>query len=188
MSNVQVHLCQCPHCQKEAPQLLHQQMNLLLSRLDEQQRRWYAAVESNRIGRGGDQLISQISGLDVQTIRRGRQPCGWRSISSGRIQAQSHFWVACQYGDRHPSSQRLIDEAGFRDVTIRKETLTTWMPIPEEFVLNHLAATPFASEVAAIGEDARSALVQYIRGELQPYEKDGGLATPTDVNIAIAYT
>ncbi len=76
MSSVQVHLCQCPHCQQQTPhpdQLLHHQMNLLLSRLDEQQRRWYAAIESNRLGHGGDQLISQITGLDVQTIRRGRQ-------------------------------------------------------------------------------------------------------------------
>ena len=76
MSGVQVHLCQCPNCRQETPhsdQLLHQQMNLLLTRLDEQQRRWYAAVESNRIGHGGDQLISQITGLDVQTLRRGRQ-------------------------------------------------------------------------------------------------------------------
>lgn len=47
-------------------------MNLLFSRLDEQQRRWYAAVESARIGHGGDELISQIIGLDVKTIRRGR--------------------------------------------------------------------------------------------------------------------
>lgn len=76
MSRVQVHVCQCPKCRQETAhpdQLLHQQMNLLLARLDEQQRRWYAAVESNRIGHGGDQLISQITGLDVQTLRRGRQ-------------------------------------------------------------------------------------------------------------------
>ena len=48
-------------------------MNLFLSRLDEQQRRWYVAMESNRIGRGGDRLLSQITGLDEKTIRRGRQ-------------------------------------------------------------------------------------------------------------------
>lgn len=48
-------------------------MNVLLSRLDEQQRRWYAALEANRIGHGGDRLISQITGLDPQTIRRGRR-------------------------------------------------------------------------------------------------------------------
>jgi hypothetical protein len=48
-------------------------MNMLLSRLDEQQRRWYAAVESNRVGHGGDQLVAQITGLDPHTIQRGRQ-------------------------------------------------------------------------------------------------------------------
>ena len=48
-------------------------MNLLLSRLDEQQRRWYVARESSRLGYGGDRLLSQISGLDEKTIRRGRE-------------------------------------------------------------------------------------------------------------------
>jgi hypothetical protein len=47
-------------------------MNLLVSRLDEQQRRWYVAIESQRIGHGGDTLLSQITGIDVETIRRGR--------------------------------------------------------------------------------------------------------------------
>jgi hypothetical protein len=48
-------------------------MNVLLSRLDEQQRRWYVAVEANRIGRGGVSLLSQITGIDEKTIRRGQQ-------------------------------------------------------------------------------------------------------------------
>ncbi len=72
----EVHTCQCSHCQQETPhpdQDLHRQMNLLLSRLDEQQRRWYVAVESNRMGPGGDRLLSQITGLDEKTILRGRQ-------------------------------------------------------------------------------------------------------------------
>jgi hypothetical protein len=48
-------------------------MNLFLSRLEEPQRRWYAALESNRIGFGGDRLLAEITGLDEKTIRRGRQ-------------------------------------------------------------------------------------------------------------------
>lgn len=76
MPRAEVHQCECPHCQQETPhadQELHRQMNLLLSRLDEQQRRWYVAVESNRIGVGGDRLLAQITGLDEKTIQRGRQ-------------------------------------------------------------------------------------------------------------------
>ena len=48
-------------------------MNVLLSRLDEQQRRWYAALEATRLGHGGERLMSRITGLDPQTIRRGRR-------------------------------------------------------------------------------------------------------------------
>ena len=70
------HQCQCPVCQAPEPhpdQVLHRRMNLLLSRLDEQQRRWYAAVESTKIGHGGDRFISAVTGLHVDTIRRGRE-------------------------------------------------------------------------------------------------------------------
>ena len=71
-----VHICQCSHCQQEAghpDQALHRQMNLFLSRLDEQQRRWYVAMEANRVGHGGTGLLSQITGMDEKTIRRGQQ-------------------------------------------------------------------------------------------------------------------
>ncbi len=48
-------------------------MNLLLSRLDEQQRRWYVAVEASRLGHGGISQMARISGLSIPTIRRGQQ-------------------------------------------------------------------------------------------------------------------
>ncbi len=76
MPKPEVHVCECPHCQQEsvhADQELHREMNLFLSRLDEQQRRWYVAVESKRVGRGGDRLLAQITGRDEKTIQRGRQ-------------------------------------------------------------------------------------------------------------------
>ena len=71
-----VHQCQCPYCLGDgdhSKRVLHGHLNLLLSRLNEQQRRWVVALESERIGRGGDRLLSLISGLDVETIRRGRR-------------------------------------------------------------------------------------------------------------------
>jgi hypothetical protein len=48
-------------------------MNIFLSRLDEQPRRWYVALESKKIGHGGDTLLSLITGMDVETIRRERR-------------------------------------------------------------------------------------------------------------------
>lgn len=62
-------------------------MNVFLSRLDEQQRRWYVALESKKKGQGGDRLLWQITGMNVETIRRGRQELDTdlTSRSNGRI-------------------------------------------------------------------------------------------------------
>ena len=71
--------CQCPHCQQEGThpdRAMHRRMNVFLSRLDEAQRRWYAALESQRVGHGGDRLLAQITGMDEKTIRRGREELG----------------------------------------------------------------------------------------------------------------
>ncbi len=73
---IPVHTCQCPECLQSTDHPnwpLHHQMNLLLSRLNEQQRRWFVALESNKIGHGGDTLLAHITGMDVETIRRGRR-------------------------------------------------------------------------------------------------------------------
>jgi hypothetical protein len=71
-----VHACQCIRCQgpgEHPDRKLHEQINLVASRLDEQQRRWFVAVEANRHGHGGVRLLSQISGMDEKTIERGQQ-------------------------------------------------------------------------------------------------------------------
>jgi hypothetical protein len=48
MSEREIYQCQCAHCQQpgdHSDKEIHRQMNLLLSRLDEQQRRWYVALD-----------------------------------------------------------------------------------------------------------------------------------------------
>lgn len=70
-----IHQCECEVCQqseRHPDQALHHQMNLFMSRLDEQQRRWYAALEAKKVGRGGATLVAKVTGLSVETIRRGR--------------------------------------------------------------------------------------------------------------------
>jgi hypothetical protein len=76
MDDNAVHQCQCPDCLSDTDhpeRLLHEQMNVLLQRLDEQQRRWFAGLESKKIGHGGDTIVARITGLHVDTIRRGRE-------------------------------------------------------------------------------------------------------------------
>lgn len=76
MSERKAYQCQCPDCRQygEHPsKTLHSQLNLLLSRLDEQQRRWCVALEAKKLGHGGIKRMSQITGMDMNTIRRGRR-------------------------------------------------------------------------------------------------------------------
>jgi transposase len=71
-----VHKCECRKCAARKPhpeRALHHQINLLVSRLDEQQRRWYVALEAKRVGHGGDRLLAEITGVSEHTIRRGRR-------------------------------------------------------------------------------------------------------------------
>src|SRR5436305_10922102 len=76
MSQDVLHQCQCPDClsaQDHPAKEVHRLMNLLLRRLDEDHRRWYVALESHKIGHGGDRQLARITGLNVETIRRGRR-------------------------------------------------------------------------------------------------------------------
>jgi ubiquinone/menaquinone biosynthesis C-methylase UbiE len=83
---------------------------------------------------------------------------------------------------------RLMVEAGFEEVTMHSRTMLTRLPVPEAFVLWHLAAMPVAAEVAALSEEARTALVRDIRTALQSYIDDNSVAVPSDANFAVAHT
>lgn len=77
----QIHQCECAICQTgndPATAQYHRQVNLLLSRLNEPQRRWYAGVLSQQPDSPSDRLLAEITGLDEKTIRRGR-----RELASG---------------------------------------------------------------------------------------------------------
>ena len=73
MGNAIPHRCQCGACHKAPNDFsrLHAQMNWLMSKLDKDQRRWYAGVDSNRTGKAGARRFALITGLGVPTIRRG---------------------------------------------------------------------------------------------------------------------
>ena len=69
-----VYQCPCAACQVgTGPDAEHhRRLNLILSRLDEQQRRWVAAVEAERLGHGGFNAVAAVTGMHPETIRRGR--------------------------------------------------------------------------------------------------------------------
>ena len=68
--------CKCPACRRRTPnptQVLHQQMNFLVSTLDERQQRLYVGLESQKLGHGGDHRLALIPGLSINPIAKGRR-------------------------------------------------------------------------------------------------------------------
>jgi transposase len=75
-SHSPINECACARCSQppDYPEKrLHHQLNLVLSHLSEQQRRWVAAYESKRLGWGGTTLVSLVTGLSRGTIIRGQR-------------------------------------------------------------------------------------------------------------------
>ena len=71
-----LHECECSVCQQQTNAEImryHRQVNLLLSRLAEAQRRWYVGVLSQEPESPSDAQLSLITGIDEKTIWRGRQ-------------------------------------------------------------------------------------------------------------------
>jgi hypothetical protein len=96
-----VHLCGCAVCQAgtDTPTVHHhRQINLLLSRLSEPQRRWYVGSLSQLPTGPSDRQLACITGLDPQTIARGRAelaaglpdapPTRQRRPGGGRLRAE----------------------------------------------------------------------------------------------------
>lgn len=97
---VQVHICECSAC-KDGEQEFHHEINLFMSRLDEQQRRWFAALEAKRLARGCREPDADLEGRPVGRARASggvatlsssgippsRRPC-WKCLSQKRQATQ----------------------------------------------------------------------------------------------------
>ena len=71
-----IHRCSCPACCREPEGTTareHQAINRLVARTDERTRRLVAGSLAQRHGRGGIALLECITGLDCNTIARGRR-------------------------------------------------------------------------------------------------------------------
>ena len=73
---VQAYACGCEVCQTGGDALVqeaHEHINLLLTRLDEQQRRWFVAVLAEMAGlkQGGVRVMAKITGMTEKTVYRG---------------------------------------------------------------------------------------------------------------------
>lgn len=70
---------------EEMSEEMRESMRLLLTVLNEKQRRLYLGLESMRLGHGGDVRISRMTGVNVKTIAVGRRQLQERNVTIERI-------------------------------------------------------------------------------------------------------
>ena len=63
-------------------------LQLFLSTLNEKQRRLYVGFESIKLGRGGDSIMSRITGMNIKTIAIGRKELLSHNITTDRIRQE----------------------------------------------------------------------------------------------------
>src|SRR3954447_9274287 len=83
-----VHFCECPRCRRYPSGLVareHRALNRLLAAADERSRRLFAGFLARQHGRGGITLLARITGLDRNTIARGRRELRQPGGLSGRV-------------------------------------------------------------------------------------------------------
>ena len=83
--------------------------------------------------------------------------------------------------------RRLVSDAGFHDVHVRSSRMNIALPPIEQFVLNHLSATPVAGAVAALTDAKRAALAGDVRAALHAYADGDGVAVPDETNLVIGW-
>ena len=83
-----VHACACPTCRQHPNARVareHRALNRLIAAADERTRRLLAGFLARQHGRGGIALLARITGLDRNTIARGRRELRHPGLSSGRV-------------------------------------------------------------------------------------------------------
>ncbi len=98
-----VHKCVCSECVKQPSSeiaLFHASINRLVAMLDEKHRRQFVGLLASQFGYGGIQYISKITGLNRQTISRGKREIEQVDAAlDGRIRAPG--------GGRHKAEKKV---------------------------------------------------------------------------------
>jgi hypothetical protein len=83
-----VHACECPTCRQYPKGRVareHRALNRLIAASDERTRRLLAGFLARQHGKGGITRLAGITGLDRDTVARGRRELRQPFRSSGRI-------------------------------------------------------------------------------------------------------
>jgi ubiquinone/menaquinone biosynthesis C-methylase UbiE len=82
--------------------------------------------------------------------------------------------------------RQLVTEAGFSDVEVNVSRINVHLPGIDQFVLDHLAATPIAPAVAAADAEARKQVGASVMEQLLSYVDGDGITYPEETYVLTA--
>lgn len=82
--------------------------------------------------------------------------------------------------------ERFAVGAGFSDVVVRVSRMNIHLPRLDQFVLEHLAGTPVAASIAALGDAARASIGALVQREMQRFGDGDGVTYPEESHIVTA--
>jgi len=82
--------------------------------------------------------------------------------------------------------RQLVTEAGFSDVEVKVSRINVHLPGIDQFVLDHLAATPIAPAVAAADAEARKQVGASVMEQLLSYVDGDGITYPEETYVLTA--
>jgi|SRR6185437_14143652 len=82
--------------------------------------------------------------------------------------------------------RRLAADAGFSAVEVRVSRIDVHLPRLDEFVLDHLTATPVAAAVAAVDAESQREIGTAVMNQLQRYADGDGVTYPEETHVLTA--
>lgn len=80
----------------------------------------------------------------------------------------------------------LINDAGFRDVSVQADTKSLRLPPPEEFLWQYVYSTPLAGALAQVDDERRRALESEVAAQWQEFVKDRAMMLQVRMVVATA--
>jgi ubiquinone/menaquinone biosynthesis C-methylase UbiE len=82
--------------------------------------------------------------------------------------------------------QRLAADAGFSAIAVNVHRIDVHLPCLDTFTLDHLAATPVASVLAAVDDATRQKIGASVMQQLRPYADGDGVTYPEETHVLTA--
>lgn len=92
--------------------------------------------------------------------------------------------TAFRFGDAQ-ALQTILEEAGFREVRVRREKRVARFPSTEFFVRRVVVGSVLGRTGVRVRGESLAAIIREVDGALQPYTRDGGLAFPMEAHLAV---